>query len=70
MFWGAFSYYNRTALTPMLGDPNSARGSVTGRVVRACLEEQLPTIASPGSIFQQDNASTYTAHVVQDWLRP
>jgi hypothetical protein len=54
----------------MLGDPNSARGSVTGRVVRACLEEQLPTIASPGSIFQQDNASTYTAHVVQDWLRP
>jgi transposase len=70
MFWGAFSYYNRTALTPMLGDPNSARGGVTGRVVRACLEEQLPTIASPGSIFQQDNASTHTAHVVQDWLRP
>jgi transposase len=70
MFWGAFSYSNRTALTPLLGDPNSARGGVTGAIIKACLEEQLPTIASPGSIFQQDNARTHTARVVQQWLRP
>lgn len=68
MFWGAFSWYNRTALVPLLGDPDSARGGVTGRVIQACLQENLPTIASPGSIFIQDNAPTHTARIVQNWL--
>jgi len=70
MFWAAFNERHGTSLVPMLGDPESARGGVTGRVVREVLEENLPTICEPGSIFAQDNASTHTARVVQDWLRP
>jgi transposase len=69
MFWGAFGWNIRTSLVPLLGDPDSARGGITGRVIRDCLEENLPTIASPRSIFMQDNASTHTARVVQNWLR-
>lgn len=52
----------------MHGDPESERQGVTARVVLECLQESLPTICSPGSIFVQDNASTHTAHLVQDWL--
>ncbi|KJZ68323.1 hypothetical protein HIM_12290 [Hirsutella minnesotensis 3608] len=69
MFWAGFSYNRRTSLTPLLGDPDSERGGVTGRVIKACLEEQLPTIAEPGSVFAQDDAPTHTAYVVRDWLR-
>lgn len=53
----------------MLGDPKSARGGVTGRRVLECLQDQLPTIAEPGYKFAQDNASTHTCRLVQDWLR-
>jgi transposase len=32
------------------------------------LEDQLPTIWSPGMLFMQDNASIYTAKIVKDWF--
>lgn len=69
MFWGAFGFGIRSALWPMLGDPESARGGVSSRTVLACLQENLPTILEPGSIFIQDNALTYTAKIVQDWIK-
>ncbi|KJZ69944.1 hypothetical protein HIM_10667 [Hirsutella minnesotensis 3608] len=68
MFWGAFSYSGRTSLAPMIGDPTSERRGVTGRVVLTTLQEHLPTIVEPGIVFAQDNASTHTAAIVQDWL--
>lgn len=33
-----------------------------------CLQENLPTISEPGSIFIQDNAPTHKAGIVQEWL--
>lgn len=69
MFWGAFSFDRRTALAPLMGDPDSRRGGVTGRIIRNCLEDQLPTICEPSSIFLQDNAPTHTANIVQSWLQ-
>ena len=69
MFWGAFCGARRTSLYPLLGDPESPRGGVTGRCILECLQDQLPTIAEPGFIFAQDNAPTHTANIVQDWLR-
>lgn len=52
----------------MLGDPDSKKGGVTAKRVLKCLQENLPTICQPGSIFMQDNASTHTAQLVQEWL--
>lgn len=68
MFWGSFCGNDRTSLYPLVGDPESARGGVTARRVLECLQEQLPTIAEPGCVFMQDNASTHTALSVQEWL--
>lgn len=53
----------------MVGDPESTRGGVTGRVVLDCLQQNLPRICEPGSIFIQGNAPTHTARLVQGWLR-
>jgi transposase len=69
MFWAAIGARRRTSLVPLLGDPDSARGGVSGRVIQACLEENMPTIAGPGDSFFQDNARTHTAVVVQVWLQ-
>lgn len=69
MFWGAFCFNRRTSLYPLLGDPESPRGGVTSRRILECLQEQLPTIAEPDLIFAQDNASTHSARIVQNWLR-
>lgn len=68
MFCAAITWRTKTALTPLPGDPDSARGGVTGRVILECLQDILPTICEPGSIYAQDNASTHTARVVQNWL--
>jgi hypothetical protein len=51
MFWAAFNARHGISLVPMIGDPESARSGVTGRVVRDCLEENLLTICELGSIF-------------------
>jgi transposase len=70
MFWAAFCWVYQSALVPLLGDPESARGGVTARVILDCLIENLPTIAEPGRVFMQDNARTHTARIVQNWLCP
>ena len=69
MFWAAFSYTRRTTLVALHGDNDSHRGGVTSRQILACLQENLPTICEPGSIFMQDNASTHKARIVQEWLQ-
>ena len=68
MFWGAFQSTNRTSLTVLPGDPDSAKGGITARVYPDLMKEQLPTIAQPGSIFMQDNAPIHKARLVHDWL--
>jgi hypothetical protein len=69
MFFSAFTGSNRAALTPLIGDPDPPLGGVSGARIRDCLEEILPTIAEPGNIFMHDNSCTFTAHIVQRWLR-
>jgi len=68
MFWGAISWKKRTALIDLHGDPEAKRGGVTGQVILETLQEALPTICEPGSIFVQDNAPTHTAKIVTNWL--
>lgn len=68
MFWAGFSWYTRSALTPLQGDPLAKKGGVSGNTIRALYEDVLPTVCEPGTIFLQDNAPTHTARVVQDFL--
>jgi transposase len=68
MFWGCFSWGRRTDLVVMAGDPDSPRGGVTTKRYIGVLEEYLPTILEPNSIFMQDNASIHNAHIVRDWF--
>ncbi|KHO10598.1 Nuf2 family protein [Metarhizium robertsii ARSEF 23] len=69
MPWAAFCFNRRTSSYPLLGDRKSPRGGVASRRILECLQEQLPTIVEPDLIFAQDNASTHSARLVQDWLR-
>jgi transposase len=69
MFWGAFSCNHRSPLTALIGDPTSTRGGVTSHVILDCLKQNLPAIAQPHTIFVHDNASTFTAGIVKEWLR-
>ncbi|KAL8366280.1 hypothetical protein RB595_004854, partial [Gaeumannomyces hyphopodioides] len=69
MFWGAFGWHIRSTLYSMHGDPLSKKGGVSSRTVLECLQENLPTICSPGTVFMQDNASTHQAAKVQEWLQ-
>ncbi|KAL8357910.1 hypothetical protein RB598_002612 [Gaeumannomyces tritici] len=69
MFWGAFGWHIRSTLYAMHGDPLSKKGGVSSRTVLECLQENLPTVCSPGTIFMQDNAPTHQAERVQDWLQ-
>ncbi|GFT78190.1 transposable element Tc3 transposase [Trichonephila clavipes] len=65
MVWGATVYDRRSTLIVM-------RRTLTGqRYVDDILRPHLgPFLNSlPGAIFQQDNASTHTARVAQDFLR-
>lgn len=70
MFWAAFSGIPRkTGLIPLFGNPESARGGVDRFVIEALYRRILPTlISNTDGIFQHDNASTHTAHVVRDAL--
>ncbi|KAJ5654775.1 hypothetical protein N7490_001778 [Penicillium lividum] len=71
MFWAAFSGSGRrTGLIPLFGDPDSPRGGVNRWVILELYQRVLPTLLNgvDGAIFQQDNASVHTAHVVRDWL--
>lgn len=49
-----------------MGDPESKKGGVNTKKVLEYLQENLPTICSPSSIFIQDNAPTHIARIVQE----
>jgi transposase len=65
MFWAAFGEGIRTGLLPLDGDPESARGGITGRVIVEVYRAFLPTILRPGDIFMHDGASVHTARIVR-----
>jgi hypothetical protein len=62
MLWAAFCQDLRTGLLPLDGDPDSARGGVTARVIVEVYRAFLPTILREGDIFMRDGASVHTAH--------
>jgi transposase len=71
MFWAAFSGTGRrSGLIPLFGDPNSPNGGVNRFVILELYQRVLPTLLSgvEGAVFQQDNASVHTAHIVRDWI--
>ena len=68
MFWAAFGYRVCTSLVPIEGDPIALKGGVTARVYQAVLDQYLPPILGFGSIFMQDNAPIYKAHIIRDWF--
>ena len=50
------------------GDPTSPQGGVIAHKYIEVLEEYLPTILNPNSIFMQDGVGIYRAHLVRDWF--
>lgn len=60
----------RSPLIPLKGDPQAARGGVTGRRILTGLQDILPRLAKRNYTFVHDNAPTFTSHIVQDWLEP
>jgi transposase len=68
MFFSAFNLRRRLPMVPLAGDPESPRGGVTARIILECLQRFLPRIVTRNSYFQHDNASTFTAHIVRDWI--
>ncbi|KAI9041265.1 uncharacterized protein KD926_007219 [Aspergillus affinis] len=69
MFWAAFGEQTRTGLIPLDGDPYSAGGGVTGKIIADLYRAFLPEIVHPGDIFMHDNASVHTSHILRDILR-
>ncbi|KAG7416716.1 Transposable element Tc1 transposase [Fusarium oxysporum f. sp. raphani] len=70
MFFGAINYDKPSRIVPLEGDPQSERGGVTGRRILACLQSYLPGLVEEGETFQHDNARTFKAKIVQEWLLP
>ncbi|EGU85017.1 hypothetical protein FOXB_04437 [Fusarium oxysporum f. sp. conglutinans Fo5176] len=70
MFFGAINYDKPSRVIPLKGDPQSERGGITGRRILACLQSYLPGLVKEGETFQHDNARTFKAKIVQEWLLP
>ncbi|KAL9560648.1 hypothetical protein ACKAV7_015211 [Fusarium commune] len=70
MFFGAINYDKPSQIVPLEGDPQYERGGVTGRRILACLQSYLPGLVEEGETFQHDNARTFKAKIVQEWLLP
>lgn len=68
MFWAAFGGDQRTELIQLDGDPNSAKGGVTGVIIRDLYRVQLPHFLRDGDIFMQDGASVHRARIVKELL--
>jgi len=51
MFWAGIKYDKKSNLVPLNEDPNSKYGGVTVSVYVKLLEEYLPTIMDPDTIF-------------------
>ncbi|KAJ9412597.1 hypothetical protein QL093DRAFT_2585027 [Fusarium oxysporum] len=69
MFFGAINYDKPSRIVPLESDPPSGWGGVTGRRILACLQSYLPGLIEEGETFQHDNARTFKAKIVQEWLR-
>lgn len=68
MFWGGIRYGILSDLVPCYGDEDSEKRGVTARAYQAILQENLPRLMFPDSIFMQDNAPIHTAQLVENWL--
>jgi len=69
MVWGAIWVGGRSDLFIMNRDETSKKQGYSAASYLEVLDDQLPTIWSPGMIFMQDNAPIHTAKVVKDWLQ-
>ena len=69
MFFAGFGLARSTELVDLPGDPEASRKGVTGRIIKACLQQHLPAVLEEGMTFQHDNGPTFKSRVVQDWLR-
>jgi hypothetical protein len=65
MFWARFGENIRTGLIPLNRDLNSARGGVTGEVIRHLYRVWLPQLVRAGDIFMHDSASVHRAAIVK-----
>jgi hypothetical protein len=70
MFHSAINYDKLSKLIPLAGDPDAEKGGVTGRIIQSCLASYLPELVEEGETFQHDNARTFRARKVQNWLQP
>lgn len=68
MFWGGIAHGRRTELEHLIGDPDSARGGVTGRVYLALIQEILPAFYDTDDTFMQDGAPIHRSEIVMEWL--
>jgi hypothetical protein len=59
MFWAGFRENTRTGLISLDGDPNSARGGVTARIIKYLYRAWLSQFVLKGDIFMHDSASVY-----------
>jgi hypothetical protein len=68
MFFAAIHYDKLSKIVPLDGDPDAKHGGVTGRRIRECLERYLPEAIEEEETFQHNNARTFRAKTVQNWL--
>jgi transposase len=68
MVWCCFEGGKKGPCIECIGDPDSKRGGVTGRVYLNILKENLPEFIGDNSIFMQDNARVHTYKPVIKWL--
>lgn len=68
MFWGGIRYGVKSDLAPCYGDEASKKGGVTARVYKEILEDNLPTLMDPDTIFMQDNAPIHTSKLLREYL--
>lgn len=68
MFWAGFGENMRTELIAVDGDPESARGGVTGAIIHDLYRTQLPLLLRDGDIFMHDGASVHRAVIVKKLL--
>ena len=64
MFWAVFGHKIRTNLIVIKRDPAAKKERVIARIYLRVLDEHLPIVLDYNSIFMQDNALIYKAHVV------
>ena len=69
MFWAAFGHGICMNLVYMKGDAALKKGGVMAQQYIEVLDKYLPTVLDHDSIFMQDNAPIYKAHVVTKWLK-